>query len=155
MQKRLYRSRSDRKIAGVCGGIAEYFELDSTLVRIFAVLLAVFNGIGIIGYLVCWLVMPNPPAQQEWSQEDGGADPQHTPVHGTSAPTSVRRKSVGVGIVLITLGLVLFLQRYLPWYKVDVLPTLLIIGGALLLYRGWRQARDRQQEQLEGATYEA
>ncbi len=152
MQKRLYRSQTDRKIAGVCGGIAEYFELDSTLVRIFAVLLALLNGVGFIGYLICWLVMPNPPTQYESFQDGGGEVLEYSPALGTSARTSARRMSVG--IVLITLGLVLLLQRYLPWYKVDVLPVLLIVGGVLLLYRGWRESRNRQQSLFEGEAHE-
>ena len=56
--KRLHRSASDRKITGVCGGLAEYFDIDSTLVRIvFLALLFVFGGGGIL-YLICLLCMP-------------------------------------------------------------------------------------------------
>lgn len=56
--RRLTRSRTNRKIAGVCGGIAEYFRIDPTLVRLLAVLLVLFAGGGLIAYLVAWLVMP-------------------------------------------------------------------------------------------------
>ncbi len=56
--KRLTRSSSDKKIAGVCGGIAHYFDIDSTLVRIiFLALLFVFGGGGIL-YLICLICMP-------------------------------------------------------------------------------------------------
>ncbi|MBR1644771.1 MAG: PspC domain-containing protein [Bacteroidales bacterium] len=55
--KRLTRSRRDKKIAGVCGGIGRYFGIDPTLVRIiFLVLLLVYGG-GLMVYLVCWLLM--------------------------------------------------------------------------------------------------
>ena len=56
--KRFFRSRTDRKIAGVCGGIAEYFNIDSTIVRlVFAVSIIVFgSGIGI--YLITWILTP-------------------------------------------------------------------------------------------------
>ena len=54
--KRLYRSASNRWIAGVCGGIGEYFNIDPTLVRILAV---VIPGFGWIGYLVCALIIPS------------------------------------------------------------------------------------------------
>lgn len=56
--KRLTRSRMDRQIAGVCGGLAEYFGIDPTLVRIAFVLLAVMGGPGIILYIILALVMP-------------------------------------------------------------------------------------------------
>ena len=61
MDKRLYRSRSDRKIAGICGGIAEHFGWDPTLVRLGWVLLTLMGGSGVLIYLILWLVMPESP----------------------------------------------------------------------------------------------
>jgi phage shock protein C len=58
---RLRRSRQDRKIAGVCGGVAEYMEVDSTLVRIIWLMLAFFGGWGLLGYIIAWIVMPEAP----------------------------------------------------------------------------------------------
>jgi phage shock protein C len=60
VQKRLMRSSIDVKIAGVCGGIAEYMDVDPTVVRLVWVLVSFFTGIvpGLIAYLVAWLVMP-------------------------------------------------------------------------------------------------
>lgn len=60
--KRLYRSREDANIAGVCGGLAEYFNVDSTLIRIIFVLATLLGGPGLIIYIVLWLVMPLEPA---------------------------------------------------------------------------------------------
>jgi phage shock protein C len=61
---RLSRSREDRKIAGVCAGFARYFGMDVTLVRLIAVILAVWPiGMGLIAYMVAWIVMPNDPLQ--------------------------------------------------------------------------------------------
>lgn len=59
--KKLYRSKTDKKLCGVCGGIAEYFEMDSTLVRLAWVLFALCVGSGIIAYIIAALIMPNPP----------------------------------------------------------------------------------------------
>jgi phage shock protein C len=59
--RRLVRSVSDRKIAGVCGGLAEYFDVDSTAVRLAAVILAIYPGViicGVLAYLVAWIVIP-------------------------------------------------------------------------------------------------
>ena len=60
--KRLYRSRSQRMIAGVCGGIAEYFNTDPTWIRLLFVLLF-FLGLGTMAliYLIMWIVVPNSP----------------------------------------------------------------------------------------------
>ena len=61
MNKKLYRSATDKKLGGVCGGIAEYFDIDSTLVRLAWVLFTLFVGAGLLGYIIALLVMPNPP----------------------------------------------------------------------------------------------
>src|SRR5512146_2811448 len=59
--KRLTRSATDKKIAGVCGGLAEYLDMDPTLVRLIWVMLALFVGWGILGYLIAWIVLPEQP----------------------------------------------------------------------------------------------
>ncbi|MCK4808938.1 MAG: PspC domain-containing protein [Candidatus Aenigmarchaeota archaeon] len=56
--KKLYRSKKDRMLAGVCGGIGEYFGIDSTLVRILWVLLTLGGGAGLILYIICAIVIP-------------------------------------------------------------------------------------------------
>jgi phage shock protein C len=60
-RKRLVRSRSDRKIAGVCAGFAEYFDLDVTLVRVVWLVVLIMGGVGLIPYLIAWIVMPEEP----------------------------------------------------------------------------------------------
>lgn len=58
MNKKLYKSDTDKKISGVCGGIAEYFEIDSTIIRLAWVAFTVLGGSGIIAYIIAALVMP-------------------------------------------------------------------------------------------------
>lgn len=57
--RKLYRSQSQRMIAGVCGGLAEYFNLDATLIRVLFLILAVFGGSGLVIYLVMWIIVPD------------------------------------------------------------------------------------------------
>ncbi len=64
-QKRLTRSY-DRKLGGVCGGLAEYFNVDVTIVRLAFVLLTIFKGTGLLLYIALWLILPEAPAE-EWS----------------------------------------------------------------------------------------
>ena len=59
--RKLYRSRSNRQIAGVCGGLAEYFNMDATLLRVLFVVLAVLGGSGIVLYLAMWIIVPREP----------------------------------------------------------------------------------------------
>jgi phage shock protein C len=59
--RKLYRSRTNRKLAGICGGLAQYFNLDATLMRVLFVVLAVLGGSGLVIYLVMWIIVPNEP----------------------------------------------------------------------------------------------
>jgi phage shock protein C len=59
--RRLYRSRDQKMIAGVCGGIAEYTRVDPTLVRILMLALMFFGGIGLLPYIILWIVIPEEP----------------------------------------------------------------------------------------------
>lgn len=63
--RRLTRSTTDRKLAGVCGGLAEYFRVDSTVVRLLWAILTIVPGaivLGVVAYLVAWFIMPESPA---------------------------------------------------------------------------------------------
>jgi phage shock protein C len=59
--RRLYRSRTDRKLAGVCGGLAQYFNTDATLMRVLFVVLALLGGPGLVIYLLMWILVPEEP----------------------------------------------------------------------------------------------
>jgi len=56
--KRLYRSRTDRKIAGVCGGLAAYVGIDPVIPRLLWIVFALAAGMGVLAYIICWLVVP-------------------------------------------------------------------------------------------------
>lgn len=58
MTKKLYRSKTDRKIAGICGGLGEYFDIDPTWIRIIALISLLTWGVGGLTYLICWLLIP-------------------------------------------------------------------------------------------------
>ncbi len=72
-QKQLTRSASDKMIGGVCGGLAEYFGIDSTLVRVITAFLVFFLGLGPLLYIVLWIVMP---------QGTNFSNPQHPHFNG-------------------------------------------------------------------------
>jgi phage shock protein C len=59
--RKLYRSRTNRQLAGVCGGLAQYFNIDATLIRVLFVVLAVLGGSGLVIYLVLWIIVPREP----------------------------------------------------------------------------------------------
>ena len=60
-EKKLYTSSTDKKLAGVCGGIAEYFNIDSTLVRLGWVVFSLLGGSGLLAYIIAAIIMPDRP----------------------------------------------------------------------------------------------
>ena len=61
MEKKLYRSKTDKKIAGVCGGLAKFLNIDVTLIRVLWAIVVVCGGAGLLAYLICALVFPEEP----------------------------------------------------------------------------------------------
>lgn len=61
MKKRLYKSNSDKKVCGVCGGIANYFDVDPTIVRLAWVIFTFAGGSGLLAYIIAAIVMPEDP----------------------------------------------------------------------------------------------
>ena len=61
MEKKLYRSRKEKKISGVCGGIASYFKIDPTIIRLIWTLAVLVAGTGVVLYIACALVIPEEP----------------------------------------------------------------------------------------------
>ncbi len=125
-RRRLYRSREDYWIAGVCGGLGKYFEVDSNLVRLAFVLLAAWNGLGVLLYLVTVLIVPEDPV------------PEVAPAPGPippPAPEEGRRLRM-IGWLLVLGGIYLLLQNprlFLPVVQDQVFPVVLILGGFVLL----------------------
>jgi phage shock protein PspC (stress-responsive transcriptional regulator) len=60
-QKKLMRSSTDKKIAGVCAGLADYFDMDPTIIRLIWVLLFICGGTGLLAYVILWIVLPVAP----------------------------------------------------------------------------------------------
>jgi phage shock protein C len=143
--KRLYRSRKNRVIAGVCGGIAEYLDVDPVLIRIIAVVLLFVGGGSLIAYILGMIIIPDeskifspgfptPPATD-------APPPPHVGVAGHPEHTG----SLIVGVVMILLGFI-FLMRTIPffrhyyWWFWDMgwsffWPSILIVIGLLIILK--------------------
>lgn len=70
LQKRLYRSKNDRMIAGVCGGLGDYFDIDSSLIRLAVLLIFLFQGIGLIAYIIAWIIISEEPVKNQYSAQN-------------------------------------------------------------------------------------
>lgn len=64
MPKKLYRSLDDKKIAGVCGGVGEYFDIDPTIIRLLWIAMTLAFGGGIVAYIIAWIIVPKVPVAQ-------------------------------------------------------------------------------------------
>jgi phage shock protein PspC (stress-responsive transcriptional regulator) len=116
--KRLERSRSDRKLAGVCGGLARYFDIHPAVYRVGFVVLALLGGAGILIYLTAALVMP---------------DEGHDDSFATAALRNRRdRPWPLIGLGLVAVALVSLLSRATVWPHGDAWLLLLILGAAIL-----------------------
>jgi phage shock protein C len=139
--KRLYKSRTDRMIDGVCGGIAKYLNLDPTLVRIAWVLLTLLGGSGILLYIIAMIIMPKEPYTMAAAT---GEPPSPDKATMQQAATPSRKDSLFWGILLIVVGIVLFLNnvgldfwRFWWWFDGEVvLAVLLILAGVAFLWGG-------------------
>lgn len=151
MKRKLYLSRYDRKLAGVCGGLAEYFGIDSTLVRLLYVFFTFVGGSGIILYIIAAMIMteaPNydydynagPKAADDPNgyygdniDEDGFQDYPHGEQHVSYGQSNT------FGIILIVLGVFFLLKNVFSWHWFSfryIWPLILIGIGGSIIYKG-------------------
>jgi phage shock protein PspC (stress-responsive transcriptional regulator) len=149
MQTRLERSTANKVIAGVCGGLAEYLQIDPTLVRVFFVIATVMTaGLGFLGYLVLLVMMPLPgkpaPFVTNTAAAVSAADPAATstdstevtpPVAHVEDPIPAERRRATFGYFLVALGVVFLLAnlgafRIVRW---DLVWPLVFVGAGVLL----------------------
>lgn len=121
MAKRLYLSNQNKVIAGVGGGLGEYFDIDPVLIRIGFVVLVFLHGFGLLAYIVAWIAMPRVPAGQVVVESVNKPEPSPT-----------RKYLPGVTLVLI--GMVFLLERTFYWFEWRYLwPILIIVAGLALI----------------------
>ncbi|MBA7682821.1 hypothetical protein ES703_91176 [subsurface metagenome] len=157
MAKRLYRSRKDCVIAGICGGIAEYFDIDPILVRIITVLTIFLNGIGLIAYIIAWIFIPQNPepvAKEKINEKKGAVQTMKEKaekvahqigesIRGDQERAEHRRSSRLVGgVILIFLGVLFLVNNFLPWFNLAKFwPLILVILGLAVLTGGLRRRK--------------
>ena len=124
MAKRLYRSRRNSMIAGVCGGLGEYLNVDPTIMRLAAVLLVFADGIGLIAYIIAWIIVPrNPELEAE-----------------VVAPERSELNRLLPGLALIIVGSIFLLNNLIPWFHFSHLwPLVLIVLAIVILAKAQKK----------------
>ena len=118
--RRMYRSNTQRVVAGVCGGLGDFFAIDPVWFRVGFVVLALGGGSGILVYLLMWLIVPQAP-------------------DGYVAPTTGRGSLNGAavaGVVFMTVGTVALVNTVAPWLGQYIWPIVFVLGGLALLLGG-------------------
>jgi len=152
MDRRLVRSRSDSMIAGVCGGLGRYLSIDPIWVRLVFVLLALSGGgLGVLIYLVLWLVIPREGAGQPATPETVRSGTEEIAERARAMGDEVRERLSQpdprlislIGVVLVGFGVIFLLRElnlaWARWLDFDVLwPVLLIVPGVILIVRHFR-----------------
>ncbi|HSH00497.1 MAG TPA: PspC domain-containing protein [candidate division Zixibacteria bacterium] len=158
MAKRLYRSRQEKVLAGVCGGIAEYLAVDPTVVRLaFVLLVFVTHGVAIPAYLLGWIIIPREPLPGVVPPVSAPAPqkaPEPTPPSAPAAPAKERSTFVKIlpGVLLVVFGLVALGNHYWWWRWVDIFPVALILLGLYFILRQWDNNRSGQTANSEKTT---
>jgi phage shock protein C len=125
--KTLRRSRTNRIVAGVCGGIAEYLGMDPVLVRIVMVVLALAGGGGVVLYLLAWVLIPEEDAS------DG------SPNVAPASTSGFERGQLVVGVVLIAIGAIFLIQILAPRFGRYFWPVAFIAVGLAIIVQAARQ----------------
>jgi len=130
MAKKLYRSTTDKMIGGVSGGLAEYFDIDSTLIRVLFILTVFLGGGGIIAYIILWIIVPErpfivtpgpaptDPGEQSDAQDKPGSETGSSNDYFTAYQKvfneQKKNRAMWSGIILILLGGLFLLDNFFP-----------------------------------------
>ena len=145
MSGRLERSRTNRVIGGVCGGLGEYLDIDATFVRVVMVILG-FGGIGILIYIALLILMPQPGEAAPFVRPAGDAtaplDPTAPMPVAVTDPATIDRRRSALGVLLVAVGAIFLLGnlgffRGLDWKY--IWPLVVIALGVYLIAQRTRR----------------
>jgi phage shock protein C len=137
--KRLFRSRENAMIGGVCAGIADYFNTDPSLIRLATVLLFFAGGVGVLGYIVAWIIIPHKPLNVSSAEAAMPAEPSEEKANPKEATEEVNRPRFILGIVLVLLGCLFLMGSLSLWHWFSFFrlwPIILIVIGIMIITKG-------------------
>jgi phage shock protein C len=131
--RRLYRSTHDRMFAGVAGGLAVYFGIDASLIRLAFVLLGLLSGIGVVIYIVAWVVTPEEPGHAAAHDAPQTKEAAEQVKHNVEAATSSGRRMLG--LLLVLLGAFFLVRPYIDLQLAGHLwPLILVVIGLFIIF---------------------
>jgi phage shock protein C len=149
MAKELYRDKQRASIGGVCAGLADYFNVDVTLVRALFLVALVGFGSGVLLYIILWAVMPEKKVDfnatgpiVDYTVNDSG---EAIPMDDAKKRKMKRKNNESVigGLVLLTLGVIFLADEFVPWFEFDKLwPLILVAVGAGII---WNNSKNKSE----------
>lgn len=149
-ETRLYRSRTDSMVAGVCGGLGKYLKVDPILFRILFLLALIIGGSGLLVYIVLWIVVPEEKGVINESHKINDDNMTETTnqtksENGPGGGQPANQRSDGNlwgGLILITLGGIFLIDRFVPRIDFgDLWPLILVVVGIILITKSVRQSK--------------
>jgi len=141
-QRKFYRSRSNRVMAGICSGLAHYFDIDPLLVRLVFVALALVNGLGFLIYLIMWIIVPDETSQGLSGEDIVQANLQDMSEQakriGRTLTTSTQGRTI-VGAALVALGGLFLLQQIMPDFHMGLLWPIALIAVGVYIIIMWQK----------------
>ena len=152
MAKKLYRSTTDKMLGGIAGGLAEYFDIDSTLIRVLFIITVFLGGGGIIAYIILWVIVPerafvvtggpvptdsaDPNDAQDKQGGESGTTNNYFTAYQKVFDEQKKNRAMWGGIILILLGGLFLLDNFIPRFDFgDFWPLILIGVGAGILIK--------------------
>ncbi len=164
MNDRLFRSRRNRIVGGVAAGFAEYLNLEPIIIRLLFVVITIFNGLGILLYIVLWIVVPEEIVVQtgtgtttaqgdkdfdkhsakendESSRSENIGDNEYTPADKDEKKSSGKGRII-IGLTLLVLGFLFLFDNFFPYFEIiDIFPLLLLGLGIFLIWNSISKQR--------------
>ena len=142
--KRLYKVKENKVFAGVCGGIAEYFNIDPVIIRIVWVMVSLAYGFGVIAYIIAAIIIPEKKSDQFGNLDQDTADFESDSSFSSGFPKrnysfDPEKSRLVIGATVIGIGLMLLLKQFFHWFDFKVILALgIIVAGVFVLYKGGR-----------------
>lgn len=136
MEKKLYKSSTDKVLAGVCGGIAEYFAVDTVIVRLAWVVFTLMGGAGLIAYIIAAIIIPEYPGSGSVRNDYERTGDQDNGTYDSGKRSSTGNTSIALGAILVLLGGFVTLKDFIPWIPRDFILAAVLIGlGVFFIVR--------------------
>jgi len=153
MENRLYRRRKDKVFGGIASGLGQYLDIDPIIVRIVFVLITLFHGVGLLVYIIMWIVMPEEPIENLYQSmnEPTSKDKSESGDSSTSEfaefdsnfneiTTTTSNSRTIVGALLIGIGFIFLLERFIPSFDFELILALgLILLGIGLTFNFFKK----------------